>query len=140
VYSVSYSGTSFFKNIDNSPSKKSIKNRETAHEGSVQHFMRALYNKNLEGEGYWIYYDKFRVDEWSYFKVQDLEDSDFKKVTLSSKVSILFRKEVQSEMELRIDEFFVDTYGNYAPILGVYFSGAMGSQRVGDTLPSDYGL
>jgi len=102
--------------------------------------MRALYNKNLEGEGYWIYYDKFRVDEWSYFKVQDLEDSDFKKVTLSSKVSILFRKEVQSEMELRIDEFFVDTYGNYAPILGVYFSGAMGSQRVGDTLPSDYGL
>ncbi len=38
------------------------------------------------------------------------------------------------------DEFFVDAYGNYTPIIGVYFSGAMGGQRVGDTLPSDYGI
>ncbi len=140
VYSVTYSGTSFFKNLDDSPKKNTLKNRETVYDGSVQHFMRALYNKNLKDEGYWIFYDKFRVDEWSYFKVEDLDDSNFKKVSLSSKVSILYNKEIQSEMELRIDEFYVDTYGNYSPILGVYFSGAMGSQRVGDTLPSDYGL
>jgi hypothetical protein len=61
-------------------------------------------------------------------------------VTLSDEVSILFNKETQSELQLDIDEFFVDTYGNYIPIIGLYFSGAMGSQRLGDTLPSDYGL
>lgn len=140
VYSVTYTGTSFFKNLDDSPGKSALKNREIAYDGSVQHFMRALYNKNLNDQGYWIFYDKFRVNEWSYFNVETLEDSNFKKVTLSSKVSILYKKEVQSEMELRIDEFFVDIYGNYLPILGVYFSGAMGSQRVGDILPSDYGI
>jgi len=43
-------------------------------------------------------------------------------------------------LQLEIDEFFIDTYGNYGPIIGVYFSGVMGNQRVGDTLPLDYGL
>jgi hypothetical protein len=102
--------------------------------------MRALYNKRLKEDGYWVFYDKFRVDEWSYFQVEDLENSELKKVTLSSKVSILYNSEIQSKMELKIDEFFVDTYGNYSPIIGVYFSGEMARLRVGDTLPSDYGI
>ena len=140
VYSVTYVGTSFYKNLKRHDRKRIIANRETAYNGSVQHFMRALYNKSLKEEGYWIFYDKFRVDEWSYFKVEDLANSDFKKVTLSNKVSIIYNKETQSEIQLKIDEFFVDTYGNYSPIVGVYFSGEMGSQRVGDSLPSDYGI
>lgn len=140
VYSVTYLGTSFYEDLGGYSRKKINKNREAVYKGSVQHFMRALYNKNLSEQGYWIFYDKFRVDEWSYFKVEDLEDSDLKKVSLSSKVSILYNKDVQSEMQLEIDNFFVDTYGNYTPIIGVYFSGAFGNQRVGDTLPSDYGI
>ncbi|MDC0006563.1 hypothetical protein OAE07_01160 [Winogradskyella sp.] len=59
---------------------------------------------------------------------------------LKTKVSILYNKDLQSELQLEVDEFIVDFYGNYTPIVGVYFSGNMGSQRVGDTLPSDYGL
>lgn len=140
VYSVTYLGTSFYKNLKDADRKKVIKNREAAYKGSVQHFMRALYQKNLRNEGYQIFHDKFIVDEWSYFTVEDLENSDFKKVTLGSKVTILYDKEIQSAMELNIDAFYVDSYGNYTPIVGVYFSGDMGSQRVGDTLPSDYGF
>jgi hypothetical protein len=140
VNSVTYFGTSFYKNLDGFNTKKTIKNRETVYKGSVQHFMRSLYNKNLREENYWIFHDKFRVEEWDYFTIEDIRDSDFKKVTLSDKVAILYNNKFQSGLQLEVDEFFVDAYGNYTPIIGVYFSGAMGSQRVGDALPSDYGL
>ena len=137
---VVYTGTTFFKELKGSKKNKTVKNRAVAYKGSVQHFMRALYNENLEVEGFLIYNDRFKVDEWSFFSLVPVVDSDFKKVTLSDKVSILFKKAYQSELEVRTDEFFVDTYGNYTPIIGVAFGGAMGSQRVGDALPLDYGL
>ncbi|RED44516.1 carboxypeptidase-like protein [Winogradskyella eximia] len=140
VNSVVYFGTSFYKELENFKKNKSIKNREQAYSGSVQHFMRSLYNKNLKDEGYLVFYDGFIVNEWSYFTVEAVENTDFKKVSLKENVSILYDKDFQSELQLEIDEFFIDTYGNYAPIIGVYFSGVMGNQRVGDTLPLDYGL
>lgn len=140
VNSVVYFGTSFYKELENFKKNKSIKNREQAYSGSVQHFMRSLYNKNLKDEGYLVFYDGFVVNEWSYFTVEAAENTDFKKVSLKENVSILYDKDFQSELQLEIDEFFIDTYGNYAPIIGVYFSGVMGNQRVGDTLPLDYGL
>jgi hypothetical protein len=138
--SVSYQGTAFFKDLEKSKKKKIIKNRERAYRGSVQHFMRSIYNKNLKEEGYSIFFGGFAVDEWAYFSVENLDDSVFKKVSLKDRVNILFDKEAQSEIKLSVEEFFVDAYGNYAPILGVYFIGAMGVQRLGDTLPSDYGI
>jgi hypothetical protein len=138
--SVSYQGTAFFKDLEKSKKKKVIKNRERAYRGSVQHFMRSIYNKNLKEEGYSIFFGGFAVDEWAYFSVENLDDSVFKKVSLKDRVNILFDKEAQSEIKLSVEEFFVDAYGNYAPILGVYFIGAMGVQRLGDTLPSDYGI
>jgi len=140
VNSVTYFGTSFYKDLKDLTKKKIIKNREKAYKGSVQHFMRSLYNKNLREEGYRIFYDKFVVEEWDYFTVEAVADSNFKKVKLTEKVTILYGKELQSELQLKVDEFFVDAYGNYAPIIGVYFSGVIGNQRVGDTLPSDYGF
>lgn len=140
IKSVTYFGTTFYKDLNNSQKSKTEKNREKVYKGSVQHFMRSLYNKNLREEGYFIFYDGFVVDEWSYFSVGPLVDSDFKKVTLKDKVSILFNKDFQSELQLEIDEFYIDNYGNYTPIIGLYFGGVMGSQRVGDTLPLDYGI
>jgi CarboxypepD_reg-like domain len=140
VNSVVYFGTSFYKELENFKKNKSIKNREQAYGGSVQHFMRSLYNKNLKDEGYLVFYDGFIVNEWSYFTVKAVENTDFKKVSLKENVSILYDKDFQSELQLEIDEFYIDTYGNYTPIIGVYFSGVMGNQRVGDTLPLDYGL
>ncbi|BAO75327.1 carboxypeptidase-like regulatory domain-containing protein [Winogradskyella sp. PG-2] len=140
VNTVAYSGTSFYKNLKGSKKKKTIEYRESAYKGSVQHFMRSLFNHNIRVEDYAIFYKRFRVEEWDYFKVETVKDSDFKKVTLSDKVAILYNNKFQSGLELEIDEFFVDVYGNFTPVIGIYFSGVMGSQRLGDTLPSDYGL
>lgn len=138
VKSVTYFGTSFYKDLNDAQKSKTLKNRDQVYKGSVQHFMRSLYSKNIRDEGYWIFYDKFRVEEWTYFNVEDVVNSDLKQVTLKDKVSILYNRELQSEFQLDIDAFFVDTYGNYTPIIGVYFSGYLGGQRVGDTLPLDY--
>lgn len=140
IKSVTYFGTSFYKDLKDSKKSKIEKNRSKVYKGSVQHFMRSLYNQNLREEGYFIFYDGFVVDEWSYFSVESLVDSDFKKIILKDKVSILYNKDFQSELHLEIDEFYVDIYGNYTPIIGLYFGGAMGIQRVGDTLPLDYGI
>ncbi|WP_296317032.1 carboxypeptidase-like regulatory domain-containing protein [Winogradskyella sp. UBA3174] len=140
MYSVTYLGTNFYKDLEKGNRNKTLKNREKAYKGSVQHFIRALYNKNLENQGYLIFYDKFRVNEWSYFNVEDIVESNLKKVNLKTKVSILYKMDFQSELQLKVDHFFIDVYGNYSPIIGVYFSGYLGSQRVGDTLPSNYGL
>jgi len=140
VNSVFYSGTSLYKNLDGFNKKKTLKNRETAYKGSVQHFMRSLYNKTLRDEGYWIFHNSFRVEEWDYFTVENVADSDLKKVKLKDKVTLLYNKDTQSELQLKIDEFFVDNFGNFTPIIGLYFSGALGSQRAGDRLPLDYGI
>ncbi len=139
---VLFTGTSFYKNLKNSDKRKTKKNRERVYKGSVQHFMRALYNENLREEGYWVFHKGFRVEEWDYFIVETEDESNFKKVTLKNKVSIVFNNDLktQSDLKLGISEFFVDTYGYHFPVIGVYFNGYMGSQRVGDTLPLDYGL
>ena len=137
---VLYIGTSFYRDLEKANKKRILRNRKKVYEGSVQHFMRALYYKNLRKAGYSIFYKRLRVNEWSYFNVEPVEKSEFKKVTLNKKVSILYNEKSQSEMFLEVDKFYVDVYGNYTPIIGVYFYGALGDQRVGDTLPSDYGL
>ncbi len=56
---VVYTGTTFFKELKGSKKNKTVKNRAVAYKGSVQHFMRALYNENLEVEGFLIYNDRF---------------------------------------------------------------------------------
>ena len=140
LHSVTYTGTNFFENLEKFHKKRFIKNRELAYRGSVQHFMRALFNKDLAGNNYQIFNKRFKVNEWDFFEVHQLDNKDLRRVTLKDKVAILFEKSQQSAIQLEVAEFYVDKFGNYAPIKGVYFSGTLGNQRVGDALPSDYGF
>lgn len=140
IHSVLYTGTSFYKDLDTSKKKKLVKKREKAYQGSIQHFMRSLYNKDLRGEDFDIFHNKFQVDEWKFFKIEGMSDSSFKKVTLDTAVVILFEMKHQSKLSPLVSTFFVDQYGNYTPIVELLFSGVMGNQRIGDLLPSNYGL
>ena len=137
---VAYSGTSYYKNLDKSDKRKTKRSREKVYKGSVQHFMRALFHKNLKEEGYEIYHKGFKVDEYKYFNIKEKDKTGLKEVSLKEKVSILYDKKDQSDINVFVDRFLLDAYGNYSAIRGVYFNGAMGSQRMGDTLPLDYGL
>jgi hypothetical protein len=137
---VAYAGTSYYKDLEKADKKSILRKREKVYKGSVQHFMRALYNKNLKAEGYEIFYKSFKVNEYAYFKIREKEGTSFKEVSLKHKVSILYDEKYQSDIDVYVDSFLVDAYGNYSTIKGVFFNGAMGNQRVGDMLPLDYGL
>lgn len=137
---VTYAGTSYYKDLEKADKKSTKRKREKVYKGSVQHFMRSLYNKTLRDEGYQIFHRGFQVNEWTYFTLKPQEGTSLKEVLLKDKVSILFDKNEQSDIYLNVNSFLVDAYGNYSNIRGIFFNGTMGSQRVGDTLPLDYGL
>ncbi len=49
-------GYTLFTELDkNGPSKKQLKNREKAYNGSISHFMRSLYHDSLQAEGFEVY-------------------------------------------------------------------------------------
>jgi hypothetical protein len=137
VSSVLFQGTSYFedfKEITNSH----IRNRNKAYLGSVQHFMRSLYEDKLANEDFVIFKNGFKTDAWRYIKVTAIEDSDLKQVGIAVRLSVLFDGKHQSDIVPKYESFTVDNYGNFAPIEAISFSGYMGMQRAGDVLPSNF--
>jgi hypothetical protein len=70
----SYLGTSFFK--ENNSKKNTILNRMNAYKGSLMHFLRSLYNNELEKEGFIVNHAK-RIKNPSYpseAELQKLQD------------------------------------------------------------------
>jgi len=59
---------------------------------------------------------------------------------LSGKISVLYRRKIQSDIYFMTDTFMVDLYGNIRPINKIAYNGQMGENRVGDMLPIDYEL
>ncbi len=136
--SVIYLGTSYYKPLLDRDKNRTQKNRLKAYNGSVQHFMRALYREQLEAYDYQIFFKGFMVNPWDYFKTSKHENPNIKQVVLEEQVTILYNKKAQSSLLATDTVFVVDQYGNYAPINKVLFVGDMGSQRIGDSLPFDY--
>mgnify|MGYP001254877472 CR=1 FL=1 len=137
---VEYSGTSFFQDLDAQKKKRFSKNRLKTYKGSTQHFIRALYNKQLEEEGYILGVKGFKVDPYEYLTISAADEYGYKTVALKEKLAIFYLGSKESIIKTTIPEFKIDYYGNYAPIADVRFGGNMGSQRLGDSLPLDYGL
>ncbi len=140
INSVVYTGTSFYSDLDSVNTKRTLKKRDKTYEGSVLHFMRALYKKDLEKEGYQIFNEGFKVPAYKYIDIQPFENGKNMKVILSQKIVILYDKTRQSILGENKEGFLIDKYGNYAPIEKVLFGGDMGNQRIGDLLPFDYQL
>jgi len=57
---------------------------------------------------------------------------------LSGKISVLYRRRIQSDIYFATDSFLVDRYGNINQISKISFSGQFGKNRAGDMLPIDY--
>lgn len=102
--------------------------------------MRALYNKNFEELGYVFGLKGYKVNPYSYFSIFDTDKYGYKTVVLKAKLDVFYKGLIGSFIQTTAKEFKVDKYGNYASILDDFFGGILGSQRVGDTLSSDYGL
>jgi hypothetical protein len=140
IKSVIYTGTTYYKSIGDVDAKKLNKFREKTFKGSVQHFIRALYYQQLEEEQYQIFHNKFKVNPYEAFKITPVSDSKHKQVTFNNRLTVLYENKYQSDLQLTSDYFVIDPYGNYALIPNLLFTGVMGSQRLGDSLPFDFGL
>lgn len=140
IKSVIFTGTTYYKSIGDVEAKKLNKFRQKTFKGSVQHFIRALYHQQLEEEQYQIFRNKFKVNPYEAFKITIIPNSNLKQVTFDKRLSVLYDKKQQSDIQLTADYFVIDAYGNYAPIANLLFTGVMGNQRLGDSLPFDFGL
>ena len=140
VYAMYFTGTTFYKDISGRKTTKSNKLRKEVYHGSIQHFMRALYDEDIEAEGYRIYKKGAIVKTWDYISIDPVEGSEIKQVTINVPINIIFKNDLELTSKLQVTNktFFIDKYGNYSPVEEVLFSGKMGTQRIGDALPSDY--
>ncbi len=137
--SVIYSGTSKYENLNVNNKEKIIKKRQETYKGSTLHFMRALSKKALEEEAYEVFNKGFIVNPYDFFTVTSNKNSRLTTVKLKNKVIIRYAKK-QSSIESRVETFTIDQYGNHTPIDKVIFTGEMGNQRLGDSLPLDYDI
>lgn len=138
--SVVYTGTSFYEDLNSKRKKRIIKARNKTYKGSVQHFMRALYNKDLKNQDYVFGKKGFKVNPYEFFTISEANSKGVKTVKLKEKIDIFYKDVNESVMQVTIENFNIDVYGNYNPIPNVLFGGALGKQRIGDALPLDYGL
>ena len=136
-YNVYYTSTNFFKSIDDS--SKTLIRRNKTYNGSRLHFMRALSKNKLLKNGYKI--DKKTryqsVNPKKYIKVRKL-DSLGVMAKLETKLNIIYKTGKQSMIQSLVDEFFINSFGNHSPKSKVVFSGDLGNQRMGDSLPLDF--
>jgi len=134
-------GTSFFKDLDTKNKKRISKIRKKVYKGSVQHFMRAMYNNNLQEEGYVFGKKGFVIKNSDVYTISEANELGLKTVKFKeNKIDIFYNIIAESILQVDVESFSIDEYGNYAPIENVLFGGVIGKQRIGDTLPLDYGF
>ncbi len=138
VANVFYSGSNFYKSMEDSPTSITIDNRLDAYYGSTLHFMRALANQNLENTGYKLYIGNIPYKSEKYIIVTPVANSNKKMVKLKDRFSIIYKNKKRSSLESLATKFYIDNFGNHSPPEAVRFGGDFGKQRMGDSLPLDF--
>jgi len=137
---VYYAGTSFYKVLNNNPSNRIDKKRTKVYQGSVLHFMRAVYSNRLIDEGFKLFYEKQQVAPEHAIVVNETENPNLKEICfLKPELEVVDASDSCSKLKPIEDAcFFVDNFGNHSPIKAITFTGFIGNQRIGDALPLDY--
>lgn len=132
-----YAGTSFFIDKKEGISKYK-KRRQNVYEGSSLHFVRTMAMEQWDSEEFVLYKKGFPVYPKTHVIVTDT--LGIKKVRLKAPLSIVYKKKRQSAIQTKYDFYTIDGFGNAYPPDALIYNGEMGLQRMGDSLPLDYGL
>ncbi|WP_373059880.1 carboxypeptidase-like regulatory domain-containing protein [Zunongwangia sp. H14] len=138
IHSVYYDGTSFFKELKEKTTNKTLRNRDKIYKGSVLHFMRSLASKKLEENQFDIYHDRFKVAAYQFFKLTRLESLTLVEL-LTHKVVILYNHAKQSTLQSN-GKFVIDDLGNHSPPQNLIFGGYMAAGRISHLLPLNFNL
>jgi hypothetical protein len=134
-----YEGTSFYKTLDENPSERIVERRMDAYQGSILHFMRAIYSGRLSEEGFNFFYEKHQISQEYAIIVTETENPNLKEVCFL-KPNLVVGDTFNSFSKIILNEMciYIDSFGNHSPIKAITFYDFMGNQRVGDALPLDY--
>lgn len=143
-----YAGTSFFTEI--SKENKFLKRRAASYQGSSLQLFRNLVAKKWGKEEFLLFEGKFMTNPDEHFTISENNSSYKVEVVKQNKgltskgfvaeFSVLFDKKEQSKITFYTDTFFVDKFGLFSDYNSIYFSGDIAKRKIGDLLPSDYGL
>lgn len=136
VHSVSFEGTSFFKELNKKTRNKHLWNRKNSYSGSSLHFIRSLISRRLEENDFHLYHKSYRVAPYEYFEMEVVDELATVEMT-AEKLSILYLGIEQSEFQTT-SPFVVDEMGNHSPPLALIFGGVMAGQRIAHLLPLNY--
>ncbi len=139
--SASYEGHHYFEDdslIKRKVRRKIKRNREYAYLGSRMHFIRSLYNKKLDWDGFTVTNSKSAL-----LKADDLLvniDSQ-KHLKINDKIRVFYLRDFRLNTYLtkKKDFTFITDKGFYDPA-GIVWTGYMALERIGDLLPFEYQL
>lgn len=148
VFTCIYAGYSRFEEIDHT--QKIIKNREKTFEGSFLQFFRNLAQNKWDKHSFLLFNGNFQDNPTKHFTIKDtlgVKQVSIKpqKKGLNSKdfvaeFNLLFDKKEQSKVIFNTNQFYIDKFGLYTNYEQIYFSGDLSEKKVGDMLPSNYGI
>lgn len=117
--------------------------RNDSYKGSVQHFMRTLWNQNWADETFEFREEYKKIDVFNVVSASIGSSLFTKKIIFKRKrIRIKHKKGLfnyWSTLEiLSGNKISIDQYGSYMPYSQLKFGGYMASLRIGDLLPLDY--
>jgi hypothetical protein len=138
-YSLTYTGYFIFKEdstLNEKDYKRAENRRRLAYLGSRMHFMRSLWENNLDSAGYIIKNSANEIIPYDSLVIQT--DSSEKYLRKKGAYSIAYLSKVsRSSMELKHDTIYFNKLGYFDPY-GINWVGEITRQRVADLLPFDY--
>ena len=150
IKQTAYYGTSSF--IDQKPDdKRSLKRRKEVYEVSAVSFFKDLTTNMLTESKWRLFNRSYQVDPKHYFIIKDTlslkllqidPESNINKFVpgfdVAGKVSVLYNKNLQSEIIFLMDSYYIDEYGNISDIDKLFYVGFLGNVRLGNMLPLNY--
>lgn len=135
-------GHTFFEDIEEDKMDFLVRRKDT-YSGSIQHFMRTLWNQSWHNESFEIRVKNKKIIISDAITVSAGLDIFTKKITFKIKELVIKEKKgiIYYRSSLKIlagNTVSIDKYGSYMPYLQLKFGGYMARQRVGDLLPLDY--
>lgn len=145
-------GTSLFEDVMPNE-QKTAKRRVDTYNESTNHFFKQLISDSLHQAKYQIFNRATQVKPESYLSFKDtlslkrltvLPDTDIDKIVggikkpVSGKLSVLYRKKIQSAIVFLANTFWIDQYGNISDVDKLMYSGHFGKQRISRMLPLDF--
>ena len=148
VYSSIYVGTTRFEDIDDS--SKKLKNREKVFNGSFLQLFRNIANKEWSKDKFTLFKGQYQANADENLFVKDTvgvkqvfikkQERGLHAKDFVAEFSLLYNRREQSKIIFHIDNFVIDRYGLFSNYDKIYFSGDLAQKKVGDLLPSNYGI